>query len=68
MYIQYLDHGINIQLHCSCKEGELPTYILDKDTQPVIRAIGVPHTACKDASFAKIFDLTAGGVYFHLLQ
>ena len=26
----------------------LPTYILDEDTQPVIRAIGVSHTACKD--------------------
>ena len=25
-----------------------PTYILNEDTQPVIRAIGVSHTACKD--------------------
>ena len=24
------------------------TYILNEDTQPVIRAIGVSHTACKD--------------------
>ena len=34
-------------------------------THPVvIRAIGVSHTACKDESFDKIFDLTAG-VYFY---
>ena len=33
-----------------------------EDTQPVIRAIGVSHTACKD-EFDKICDLTAG-VYF----
>ena len=24
------------------------TYILNEDTQPVIRVIGVSHTACKD--------------------
>ena len=29
-------------------QGESPTYILDEDTQPVTRAIGVSHTACKD--------------------
>ena len=29
-------------------QGELPTYILNEDTQPVIRAIGESHTACKD--------------------
>ena len=28
--------------------GESPTYILNEDTQPVIRAIGVSHTARKD--------------------
>ena len=28
--------------------GESRTYILNEDTQPVIRAIGVSHTACKD--------------------
>ena len=27
---------------------ESPTYILNEDTQPVMRAIGVSHTACKD--------------------
>ena len=27
---------------------ESPVYILNEDTQPVIRAIGVSHTACKD--------------------
>ena len=27
---------------------ESPTYILNEDTQPVIRAIGVSRTACKD--------------------
>ena len=29
-------------------QGESPTYILNEDTQPVIRAIGVSHTAYKD--------------------
>ena len=29
-------------------EITIPTYILNEDTQPVIRAIGVSHTACKD--------------------
>ena len=38
--------------------------ILNEDTQPVIRAIGVSHTACSEKSFDKIFDLTAG-VYFN---
>ena len=28
--------------------GQLPTYILNEDTQPVKRAIGVSHTACED--------------------
>ena len=37
--------------------GESPTYILNEDTQPVMRAIRESHTACK------IYDLTAG-VYF----
>ena len=35
------------KLHCSSK-GKSPTYILDEDTHPVKRAIGVSHTACKD--------------------
>ena len=26
----------------------MPTYILNEDTQLVMRAIGVSHTACKD--------------------
>ena len=39
--------------------------ILNEDTQLVIRAIGVSHTACK-MTIDKIFDLTAG-VYFHFL-
>ena len=29
-------------------QGESPLYILNQDTRPVIRAIGVSHTACKD--------------------
>ena len=29
-------------------QGESPTYILNEDTQLVIRAVGVSHTACKD--------------------
>ena len=41
-----------------------PGYILNEDTQPVIRVIGVSHTACKD-EFDKVSDLTAR-VYFHL--
>ena len=28
-------------------QRESPTYTLNEDTQPVIRAIGVSHTACK---------------------
>ena len=35
---------------------------LNEDTHPVIRALGVSHTAC-NMSFDEIFDLTAG-VYF----
>ena len=36
-------------------------YILNEDTQPVIRTIGVSYTDCKyRMSFDKIFDLTAG--------
>ena len=46
-------------------QGESPTYILNEDTHPVIRAIGVSHTACKNISFEEIFDLTAGVVYFY---
>ena len=30
--------------------GESPTYILDEDTQPVIRAIGVSHTLQRGVS------------------
>ena len=33
---------------CEDNKWESPTYILDEDTQPVIRAIGVSHTAYKD--------------------
>ena len=34
---------------CSCFiYMESPTYILNEDTQLVMRAIGVSHTACKD--------------------
>ena len=29
-------------------QGESPTYIVNEDTPPVIRAIGVSHTACKN--------------------
>ena len=37
---------------------------LDEDTQRVIRAIGVSHTACQDEFRQNIFDLTAL-VYLH---
>ena len=47
-------------------QGESPTYILNEDTQPVIRATGVSHTACK-YEFRQIFCLTAG-LYFHFLS
>ena len=46
---------------------ELPTCILDEDTHPVIRAIGVSHTACKDEFHDEILDLTAG-LYLYFLQ
>ena len=44
-------------------QGESPTYILNEDTQPVIRAIGVSHTPCKD-EFDRKFDLTDGVFFF----
>ena len=31
-----------------CYIWESPTYILNEDTHPVVRAIGVSHTACRD--------------------
>ena len=49
-------------------QGELSTYILYEDTQPVIRAIGVSHTACKYMIFDKIFDLTAGVHIFSIIM
>ena len=42
------------------------TYILNEDTQPVIRAIGVSHTACTDDFRRRNLDLTAG-VYFYFI-
>ena len=37
-------------------------------SQPVIRAIGVSHTACKDEmNFDKIFDLTAGVFFIFII-
>ena len=43
-------------------QGESATYILNEDTQPVKRAIGVSHIVCKD-EFRQNLDLTSG-VYF----
>ena len=43
-------------------QGESPTYILNEDTHPIIRAIGVAHTASED-EFDEFFELT-GGVHF----
>ena len=40
------------------------TCILNEDTQPAIRAIGVSHTAVAKMSVDKIFDLTAGVILF----
>ena len=45
-------------------QGESPTYILNEDTQPVIRAIGVSHTQVAKMSFDKIFDLTQLEYFF----
>ena len=45
--------------------ADLYEYILNEGTQhPVMRAIGVSHTACKDESFDETFDLTAGWSVF----
>ena len=40
-------------------------YILNEDTQPVIRAIGVSHTELAKMSFDQIFDRTEAGMYFN---
>ena len=37
---------------------ESPTYILNEDTQPVIRAIGVSHTACEDAKIPTKYSIS----------
>ena len=39
------EYTIQATLHL---QGQSPTYILNEDTQPVIRAIGVSHIGCKD--------------------
>ena len=44
-------------------QGESPTYILNEDTQPVIRAIGVSHTTCKD-KFRQNIRSPSWSVYF----
>ena len=49
-------------------QGESPTHILNEDTHPVIRAIGVLIThSLQKTSFDEIFDLTAG-VFSNFLQ
>ena len=40
--------GFRSGLSCSATRSHSRTYTLNEDTQPVIRAIGVSHTACKD--------------------
>ena len=40
--------------------ADLPKYILNEDTHPVICAIGVKQTQLAKMSFNEIFDLTAG--------
>ena len=45
-------------------QEESPTYVLNEDTQPVIRTIGESHTQLAKTSFDEIFDLTAE-VYFN---
>ena len=55
------------KLHCSSK-GESPTYILNEDTHPVIRAIGVSHTSCK-YKFRQNLRSPAGVYFnFHYIQ
>ena len=41
-------NGSMCALACHSLLWESPAYILNEDTQLVIRAIGVSHTACKD--------------------
>ena len=52
-------------LHCSCKGSRRPIYILNEDTQPVIRAIGVSHTACKDEFRQNIRSHSWSVYFFH---
>ena len=44
--------------------GESPTYILNEDTQLVMRAIGVSHTACKDEVRQHILSHSSWCVFF----
>ena len=43
-----LNAGVYFYFYNIIFEGKSPTYILNEDSHPVIRAIGVSHTACKD--------------------
>ena len=45
-------------------QGESPTYILNEDTHPVIRAIGVSHTACKDVFRRNLRSHSWSALYF----
>ena len=56
--------GFTVSAHRLTNITLLMTFILNEDTQRVIRAIGVSRTACKNMIFDEIFDLTAG-VYFY---
>ena len=50
-------------------QGESATYILNENTHPITRAIGVvSHTACKDdwLSTKSSISQLAGGVYFYI--
>ena len=51
-------------------QGESPTYILNEDTNQVIRAIGVSHTACKDEfrQNLRFYSLTVFTSKHHILR
>ena len=44
----YRHHPVDPDSYTVVERGVADLYIPNEDTQPVIRAIGVSHTACKD--------------------
>ena len=56
-YTQYQCNPAPVFIH-------MPTYILNEDTQPAIRAIGVSHTACKDEFRLNIRSHSWSAIFF----